>query len=336
MSTPRISDGRVTPMSRVWTGQAVIAEDLDGDDLGDVLELHSGSVAWWVVPREPGLELRLRPLAQELDLDAGAIRDLLATDRRVKYETFGGTRLLITSVITVDRDAAELTADPLAMVITDRVLICLAGPGPATVQPARALVDDGDRLAGGGVVDALQVLVKCAVQSQADAVEWLESASDELAGALFQDRPLTRDEHLHAFRLRRALTELRRIAQPTLDVLTDLSQDSEGHDQIQARHWALLAERQDRVVRATDAVRDALASLFDTSLGLANQRMNADVKRLTGWAAIIAVPTLVTGFVGMNVEFPGIGSQAGFWVYLVIMVAAAVALFILFRRHDWI
>ncbi|NYE72805.1 magnesium transporter CorA family protein [Microlunatus parietis] len=336
MSTPRTSGVRVTPMSRVWTGQAVIAEDLDGDDLGDVLELHSGSVAWWVVPREPGLELRLRPLAQELDLDAGAIHDLLATDRRAKYETFGGTRLLITSVITVDRDAAELTADPLAMVITDRVLICLAGPGPATVRPARALVDDGDRLADGGVADALQVLVKCAVQSQADAVEWLESASDELAGALFQERPLSRDEQLRAFRLRRALTELRRIAQPTLDVLTDLSQDTEVHDQLQARHWTLLAERQDRVVRATEAVADALASVFDTSLALASQRMNTDVKRLTGWAAIIAVPTLVTGFVGMNVAFPGDGTQWGFWLYLVIMVAAAAVLFILFRRHNWI
>jgi magnesium transporter len=64
--------------------------------------------------------------------------------------------------------------------------------------------------------------------------------------------------------------------------------------------------------------------------------MNTDVKRLTGWAAIIAVPTLVTGFVGMNVEFPGTGTLAGFWVYLLIMIAAAVVLFILFRRHDWI
>lgn len=331
-----MTDTRVTPMSRVWTGQAVIAEDLDGDDLGDVLELHSGSAAWWVVQREPGLELRLRPLAQEFDLDAGAIRDLLAADRRAKYETFGGTRLLITSVITVDRDAAELTAEPLAMVITDRVLICLAGPGPTTVRPARELVDEGDRLADGGVLDALQVLVKYAVQSQVDAVEWLESASDELAGALFQERPLTRDEQLRAFRLRRALTELSRVAQPTLDVLTDLSQDGEVQDQRQARGWSLLAERQDRVVRATDAVRDALATLFDTSLALANQRMNTDVKRLTGWAAIIAVPTLVTGFVGMNVEFPGTGTLAGFWVYALIMVAAAVVLYLLFRRHDWI
>ena len=46
------------------------------------------------------------------------------------------------------------------------------------------------------------------------------------------------------------------------------------------------------------------------------------MKKLTGWAAIIAVPTLVTSFVGMNVAFPLEGTAAGFWLYLAIMVVS--------------
>jgi magnesium transporter len=152
---------------------------------------------------------------------------------------------------------------------------------------------------------------------------------------LFDGRPLDKGEQLWAFKLRRALTQVRRVTQPTLDLLTDLTQ-ADDHDRVLARHWTLLAERQERVVHASDAVRDALASVFDTSLALANQRMNADMRRLTGWAAIIAVPTLISGFAGMNVGIPLDGTQAGLWLYLVIMIVTGIVLFILFRRHDWI
>jgi magnesium transporter len=64
--------------------------------------------------------------------------------------------------------------------------------------------------------------------------------------------------------------------------------------------------------------------------------MNTIMKKLTAWAAIIAVPTLITGFAGMNVAFPLNGTTAGFWVVLAIMVVTAVVLYVAFRRRDWI
>ena len=60
------------------------------------------------------------------------------------------------------------------------------------------------------------------------------------------------------------------------------------------------------------------------------------MKKLTGWAAIIAVPTLVTGFVGMNVTFPLEGTAAGFWVYLAIMIAAALVLYVVLKLRNWL
>ena len=64
-------------------------------------------------------------------------------------------------------------------------------------------------------------------------------------------------------------------------------------------------------------------SVLETSLALADVQLNVIMKKLTGWAAIIAVPTLITGFVGMNVGFPFMGTAYGFWIYLVIMLATA-------------
>ena len=53
-------------------------------------------------------------------------------------------------------------------------------------------------------------------------------------------------------------------------------------------------------------------------------------------AADIAVPTLVTSFVGMNVGFPLNGSVAGFWVYFALMIVAGLVLYLVFRRKDWV
>ena len=102
------------------------------------------------------------------------------------------------------------------------------------------------------------------------------------------------------------------------------------------RRWTLLAEQHHRVANAADALREALSSVFDTSLALADVRMNQTMKKLTGWAAIIAVPTLVTSFVGMNVGFPLVGTAAGFWVYLRSWSPRRDPLSSLFRRRDWI
>jgi len=59
-------------------------------------------------------------------------------------------------------------------------------------------------------------------------------------------------------------------------------------------------------------------------------------KKVTSWAAIIAVPTFITGFYGMNVAYPGFGSHWGVLVSAMIMIVAAGGLWVVFRRNDWL
>ena len=65
-------------------------------------------------------------------------------------------------------------------------------------------------------------------------------------------------------------------------------------------------------------------------------RQNDDMRRITAWVAIIAVPTAVTGFFGQNVPYPGFGSTIGFVVSTLIMVCIAVALYIIFKVKKWL
>jgi len=79
-----------------------------------------------------------------------------------------------------------------------------------------------------------------------------------------------------------------------------------------------------------------LNSAYETNLALSDVHLNVIMKKLSGWAAIIAVPTLITGFLGMNVPYPGFGEGRGFLAGLAVMVLAATSLFILFKRKDWL
>jgi magnesium transporter len=334
---------RPAPLSRVWSGNKIIAEDLTGEDLSDVLELHSDASAWWVLPRDHDYgAVEVRHVAHALDLDEPAIKDLLADDRRAKFEAIGQARLVITNAVSVNKEHAQIIVHPVSMIATDRAVICLVDPTP-DFQPAQLFIQKQDVIAKGGIEAGVQTIIGAIIRSYEEALQWLEDSSDSLADVLFEERPLNKPEQLYAFKLRAALSQLRRVTDPMRAVMTDIidsppqgRKGKPGREPAIGRHWVILSEHHIRVANAADALREPLSSIFDTSLALADMRLNQIVKKLSSWAAIIAVPTLVTGFVGMNVHFPLTGSSTGFWVYLLLMLTASVVLYFVFRAKDWL
>ena len=95
----------------------------------------------------------------------------------------------------------------------------------------------------------------------------------------------------------------------------------------------------DHVLRAaewTDSLRDLVTTILETNLTIQGNRMNIITKKVTGWAAIIAVPTFITGFYGMNVPYPGFSAHIGWITALSVMVVSGLILYAVFRRRDWI
>jgi magnesium transporter len=79
-----------------------------------------------------------------------------------------------------------------------------------------------------------------------------------------------------------------------------------------------------------------VTTVFETNLSLQDARLNTVMKKLTGWAAIIAVPTAITGFYGQNVEYPGINTFWGFLASTSIIVLIVLTLYWIFRRRNWL
>jgi magnesium transporter len=95
----------------------------------------------------------------------------------------------------------------------------------------------------------------------------------------------------------------------------------------------------DHVLRATEwteSLRDLVGTIVETNLTIQGNRLNIITKQVTSWAAIIAVPTLITGFYGQNVPFPGFAHYSGFVSSVVLMVALSICLYVVFRRKGWL
>jgi magnesium transporter len=95
----------------------------------------------------------------------------------------------------------------------------------------------------------------------------------------------------------------------------------------------------DHVLRAaewTDSLRDLVNSILETNVTIQGNRLNVITKKVTGWAAIIAIPTLITGYFGMNVPYPGFSTRIGFDVSIITMILAGVILYFVFKKKDWL
>jgi magnesium transporter len=140
--------------------------------------------------------------------------------------------------------------------------------------------------------------------------------------------------------LRKTLTRARRLAVPTGDLLRDLDRPDTSVpglvDEALAPYFADVRDHAVGSAERIDGLRETVTAVLDTRLALRGDQLNEIMKKLTGWAAIIAVPTAVTGFYGQNVPYPGFQQWSGFVASISLTAAIAVLLYLVFRRRGWL
>jgi magnesium transporter len=125
---------------------------------------------------------------------------------------------------------------------------------------------------------------------------------------------------------------MREVVSAVLRHRTELHKDGNELD-----GW--FSDLYDHAIRAaewSESLRDMLTSIFETSLSLQDARLNTVMKKLTAWAAIIAVPTAVTGWFGQNVPYPGSQQPSGAIASTVVILGIGITLYVVFKRKDWL
>ena len=337
-----------------WTSSAMTSRTASPTEVQHTLSEDDSTKAWFFLPRAETAELGTA--ASALGIDALAIEDLLGEREPIKLDWIGDSMVAVTRALTFDAETGELVLRPVSLLAGPRVVIVLADDSVRDVI-CRHLDHAEQVVLKDGIAAVLHSVLDVIVDGYTAALQEMEDKIDELSELLFGDRALSREQQIYAFTLRRSVARLRRATEPMRDIASGLanaagraadgasgrSNDRTPTDAAErllgtssVREFADVADHADHVARGADGLRDVISSMYETNLALADVHLNMVMKKLTGWAAIIAVPTLITGFMGMNVPYPGFQSWKGFLVAFTVMIAAVTTLFITLRRKDWI
>jgi magnesium transporter len=321
--------------TRLYRGGALAAEGFPPADISDLLASDESAYVWLDL-RNPDSD-DLAVLQEEFGLHPVAIEDALVPHERPKLDRYRTHLFLTAYAARLDDPTGELRLSELAAFITHRALITIRKDDGLDVG---AIVDHWDAspdLAHAGVGYLVHGLLDYMVDGHFDAVRSLDDAVESLEDQLFDENAPVVTVQRRSFQLRKSLVLLRRVVLPMREMVNTLMRRDlhvVGEDLM-----PYFQDVYDHVLRAaewTDSLRDLVTSILETNLTIQGNRMNVISKKVTGWAAIIAVPTFITGFYGMNVPYPYFGREVGFTVAMCLMIISMIVLYRVFRRRDWL
>ena len=239
--------------------------------------------------------------------------------------------------VRLDVASGQLSESEIAVFITENALVTVRQNEDARIESVVDRWDESEDLAGNGVSFLLWGLLDDIVDGHFEAVQSLDTEIEKLEDLLFDDRPHDTEVQRRSFELRKSLVLLRRLVLPMREVVNSLMRrDLEVVEPPMAPYYQDVYDHVLRATEWTESLRDLVTTILETNLTIQGNRMNLVMKKVTSWAAIIAVPTAITGFYGQNLPYPGFATHWGFWFSTGLIIVLSVSLYFAFRRHDWI
>ena len=320
--------------TRCYRGGALVDEDFPLDQVSE--HLTDATAVVWVDLLAPELE-ELQLVADELGLHRLAVEDAAQGGQRPKLDRYSGHDFLSAYTARLDVDSGQLVTGEIHAFIMPAALVTVRRDDSFSTDALLARWDDEEDLTKYGVGALLHGLLDVVVDGHFAAVEALDDQIERLEDLLFDDRPHDRGVQRRSFELRKSLVKLRRVVLPMREVVnTSMRRDIGLVPDELLPYYQDVYDHVLRVTEWTESLRDLVNTIVETNLTIPGNRLNVITKKVTSWAAIIAVPTAVTGFYGQNVPYPGFAHQSGFLTSSLLILALSGALYVAFKRLDWL
>lgn len=329
---------------RLWRDGGLVEEEFDFEEISTHLE--DDTCLFWVDLCGPGERL-LNRLAGELSLDPQAVEDSIANAERAKATRYA-SHIFLTAYATklesrgetspVDRQGSRLAVARVSAFVFPHGVITVRTSPDFDLEPVITRWDDNADLIKYGVGALVHGLLDVIVDSHFETVQALDEEMESLEDVLFDDRTISGQLQRRTYDIRKDLVQLRRVILPMREVVSGVlrhRRDRETAPELDSWYDDLY----DHVLRAsewTESLRDMVTTIFETNLSLQDTRLNTIMKKLTAWAAIIAIPTAITGYFGQNIPYPGYEKPWGFAFSTAVIVGAAGSLYATFKRQEWL
>jgi magnesium transporter len=321
--------------TRVYRAGRCAEENFDPEQISDHLE-HGDCVVWLDVDSTSAADVAL--IANEFNLNPLAVEDATEGHQRPKVDRYDDHLFISLYDVNLDDSTGRLESHELALFVAPKYLITVRKSKGYSMDKVVERWDDNKNLGSYGVGYLLWGLLDVLVDGYFEIVEKLDERIESLEDVLFAPTVVSMQIQRQSYDMRKSLVQIRRIIVPTREVLNNLMRRD---DQIvPAAMLPYYQDVYDHVLRAADtmdSLRDLVSTILETNLTIQGNRANEIMKKVTSWAAIAAVPTVVTGYYGMNVlTYPHAGTKVGGWVALGIMAIGVAGLYKLFRRMTWL
>ena len=323
------------------------ANDVEEADLGDALgEMGTEGTTTWLnlSPEE------FEPLAEQLGFHPQAVEDAMKTangmseaSQRTKLDRFPDHVFLYLFRSSLDADGAlELREVPLFA--NRQGVVSVDRSRPYEPQELVSRWRENAGLLRYGVPALLYGALDLVIDSHLGTVDQLADAVDSMEDDLFEGTTEAgtdpREIQMRSFATRKSLVRLRRTTQPMRELITGIMRHEDNdHTDLDPALLPYFQDLYDHVLRVNDTIeglRELITTIYETRLALFDHSLNTVTRQLAVWAAIIAVPTAVTGFYGQNLPYPGFAEQSGFLTSSIIWIGVSIGLYFSFRRRNWL
>jgi magnesium transporter len=319
--------------TRLWRNGVVDKEDFPFEDISNYIDQPGCLV--WVDVGDPD-DNRLQSLAEELSLSKLAVEDAVAHRERPKINKYDSYTFVTAYALDLDRESGELAQTQVSAFILKQALVTVHREEWFDIDDVVKRWDEESGLCSLGVKALAYGMLDVIVDGHFTLIEALDDEIESLEDALFADSGRMPLVQRRTFALRKSLVQARRAILPMREVVNTIMRRDQELDSALRPYYEDLYDHVLRAAEWTESLRDMIGSLFETNLSLQDARLNTIMKKLTSWAAIIAIPTAVTGFYGQNVPYPGFAQHWGFITSAAIMIGLVAFLFMMFKRRDWL
>ncbi len=312
----------------------------DGKKIADVAreEIHAylarNDGILWVAVRDPGTH-ELDRLEEEFDLHPLAIEDARHGHQRPKFEEYGDSLFLVMHMIEPDGD--ELRVGEVNIFVTRNYVLSVRSRSERNFQDVRARCEREPELLQHGTGYILYALMDAVVDRYFPILDDIETRLETIEDRIFAGTsPRANIEALYD--LKQKLVTLKHATAPLLEAVGKLYGGRVPQVCIGlGDYFRDVSDHLVRINQSIDAAREMVTTAISVNLSLITLQESEVTKRLAGYAALVAVPTMIAGIYGMNFEFmPELKWVWGYPLALGSMIVIDVYLFYRFRKARWL
>jgi magnesium transporter len=290
----------------------------------------------WIGLHEPEEEL-LREVQLQFGLHDLAVEDAHRAHQRPKLEHYGDGLFVVLRTAQMNREQHRIDCGETHIFIGPQYVVTVRHGPSLSYAELRARCEATPRLLAKGVGFVLYALMDFVVDQYFPLVDALESELGQLEEEIFGET-FSRATTARIYNLKRNVLEAKRAVSPLVDICNRLLRfDLELIPEDTQPYFRDVYDHVVRINEMVDTLRELLTTALEANLSLISVSQSESMKKLAGWAAIIAVPTMVAGVYGMNFEsMPELKWSFGYPIVMAAMVLACALLYRGFRRSGWL